>query len=179
LKFAHSISFKIMNIRGETLLDYPAIAEVNILAFGRKNEAQIVEIIRASDRYIPELSLVAEVNGVVVGHILFSYIDLVNQETLRVLGLAPMAVHPQFQRQGIGSALVQKGLEIADARGEAIVIVLGHPQFYSRFGFQPSVYYKIESPFEVPEDVFMVKSLKIYQDKYKGKVVYPPAFEGV
>jgi putative acetyltransferase len=168
-----------MNIRGETLLDYPAIAEVNILAFGKEDEAQIIEKIRDSDRYIPELSLVAEVEDVVVGHILFSYIDLIGEETLRVLGLAPMAVHPQFQRQGIGSALVQKGLEIADAMGEAIVIVLGHPPFYSRFGFQPSVNYKIQCPFEVPEDVFMVKPLKNYQEKYKGQVVYPPAFEGV
>jgi putative acetyltransferase len=168
-----------MNIRGETLLDYPDISEVNILAFERENEAQLIEKIRASDRYIPELSLVVEVEDIVVGHILFSYIDLVNEKPLQVLGLAPMAVFPQFQRRGIGSALVQRGLEIADAMGEAIVIVLGYPQFYSRFGFQPSVNYEIESPFEVPEDVFMVKHLKNYQEKYKGKVVYPPTFQEV
>jgi putative acetyltransferase len=168
-----------MNIRSETLLDYPAIAEVNTLAFGQENEAKLVEEIRRSDSYIAELSMVAEVEGVVVGHILFSYINLVGAETLQVLGLAPMAVSPQFQRKGIGSELVQAGLERANVRGEAMAIVLGHPQFYTRFGFKPSVDYEIESPFPVPENVFMVKPLQNYQKKYKGKVVYPPAFDGV
>ncbi|MBD6620222.1 N-acetyltransferase [Komarekiella sp. 'clone 1'] len=168
-----------MNIRSETLLDYPAIAEVNTLAFGQENEAKLVEEIRHYDRYIPELSLIAEVEGIVVGHILFSYIDLVGEETLQVLGLAPLAVSPQFQRLLIGSKLVEAGLERANARGEAMVIVLGHPHFYTRFGFKPSVDYQIESPFLVPEDVFMVKPLQNYQERYKGKVIYPPAFAGV
>jgi putative acetyltransferase len=168
-----------MNIRSETIRDYPAIAKVNALAFGQENEAKLVEEIRHSHRYIPELSLVAEVEDAVVAHILFSYIDLVGEETLQVLGLAPMAVLPHFQRQGIGSALVQAGLEIANARTEAIVIVLGHPPFYTRFGFEPSVNYGIESPFPVPKEFFMVKPLQSYQENYKGKVVYPSAFEKV
>ncbi|MBD0388500.1 MAG: N-acetyltransferase [Nostoc sp. C3-bin3] len=168
-----------INIRCETLPDYTAIAEVNTLAFGQENEAKLVEKIRRSDRYIPELSLVAEVENVVVGHILFSYIDLVDEETLKVIGLAPLAVHPQFQRQGIGSKLVQAGLEKADAKKEAIVIVLGHTHFYNRFGFQSSVIYQIESPFPVPEEFFMVKPLHSYQKNYKGKVVYPSIFHGV
>ncbi|NDJ20623.1 GNAT family N-acetyltransferase [Nostoc sp. B(2019)] len=168
-----------MNIRCETLLDYPAIAEVNTLAFGQENEAKLVEEIRHSDRYISELSLIAEVEGIVVGHILFSYIDLVGEETLQVLGLAPLAVSPQFQRQGIGSKLVEAGLERANVRGEPMVIVLGHPHFYPRFGFKPSVDYQVKSPFPVPKDVFMVKPLQNYQEKYQGKVVYPPAFHGL
>jgi putative acetyltransferase len=168
-----------INIRCEKLSDYTVIAEVNTLAFGQENEAKLVDKIRCSDRYIPELSLVAEVENVVVGHILFSYIDLVGEETLQVLGLAPLAVHPQFQRQGIGSTLIKVGLEIAEANKEAIVIVLGHPEFYTRFGFQPSVVYEIESPFPVPEDVFMVKLLQSYQKTYKGKVIYPSTFDAV
>jgi putative acetyltransferase len=167
-----------MNIRCETPLDYPAIAQVNTFAFEGDNEARLVEKIRLSPGYIPELSMVAEVQDIVVAHILFSYIDLVGEEKLQVLGLAPLAVLPQFQRRGIGSLLVQTGLEAADARGEAIVVVLGHPHFYCRFGFQPSVNYGIVSPFAVPEDAFMVKPLQNYQHRYQGKVVYPPAFGG-
>ncbi|MDZ7956403.1 MAG: N-acetyltransferase [Aulosira sp. DedQUE10] len=168
-----------MNIRSEIITDYTAISEVNTRAFGQRNEARLVEEIRNSERYIPELSLVAEIEDLVVGHILFSYIDLVGEQTLQILGLAPMAVLPDFQRQGVGSALVQAGLEIANTRKEAIVIVLGHPHFYTRFGFKPSVNYAIESPFSVPEDFFMVKALRSYQESFKGKVVYPPAFETV
>ncbi|HLO87624.1 MAG TPA: N-acetyltransferase [Nostocaceae cyanobacterium] len=168
-----------MIIRSETQLDYETIAEVNILAFGRDNEAKLIENIRHTQNYIPELSLIAELAGKIVGHILFSYIDLVAEQTLPILSLAPIAVHPQFQNQGIGSELVKTGLEIADSKGEALVIVLGHPDFYPRFGFQPAVNYQIESPFPVPEEVFMVKTLRNYQDKYRGKVVYPPAFLNV
>ncbi|MEH2203764.1 MAG: N-acetyltransferase [Nostoc sp.] len=168
-----------IDIRCETLSNYTAIAEMNTLAFGQENEAKLVEKIRNSDRYISNLSLVAEVENVIVGHILFSYIDLVCEETLQVLGLAPLAVRPQFQRQGIGSALIKAGLEIAEAKEETIVIVLGHPHFYTRFGFQPSVVYEIESPFPVPEEFFMVKALQSYQKQYKGKVVYPAAFDEV
>ncbi|MUL37763.1 GNAT family N-acetyltransferase [Gloeocapsopsis dulcis] len=166
-------------IRCENLLDASAIYNIHTQAFERENEAQLVKSIRHSERYIPQLSLVAEVDNTVVGHILFSYIDLVGEETLRILGLAPLAVVPQFQGEGIGSALIRIGLETADTMGESLVIVLGHPQFYSRFGFQPSVNYDIESPFPVPEDVFMVKPLANYQEKYQGKVVYPPAFQEV
>lgn len=168
-----------MNIRFSNRSDYQAIAELNRLVFERDLEAKLVELIRDSDRYIPELELVAELDGAVVGHILFSYIDLVGQENLQVLGLAPMAVQPEFQRRGIGSALVRVSLEAASERGESMVLVLGHPQFYSRFGFEPSVSYGIESPFPVPEEVFMILPLKNYQGRYRGKVVYPPAFNGV
>ena len=83
--------------------------------------------IRKGDRYIPNLSLVAEVDGVIIGHILFSYIDLVNEVTYKVLGLAPLAVRSQFQKQGIGSALVREGLTRANVMEESIAIVLGHP----------------------------------------------------
>ena len=96
-----------MKIRPEQTLDYQAIAETILQAFEQDNEVRLVEEIRNSDRYIPNLSLVAEVDGVIVGHILFSYIDLVNDVTYKVLGLAPLAVRLQFQKQGIGSALVR------------------------------------------------------------------------
>lgn len=166
-------------IRCEAFDDYSAIDELYQQAFERNNEAQLVENIRNSNYYIPQLSLVAQIDNRVVGHILFSHINLVGEANLQVLGLAPLAVLPQFQRHGIGSALIRVGLETADAMGEALVVVLGHPQLYSRFGFKPSVHYQIESPFPVPENVFMVKLLKNYQKNYTGKVVYPPTFQGV
>ncbi|WP_009630600.1 GNAT family N-acetyltransferase [Synechocystis sp. PCC 7509] len=167
-----------MLIRAEQLADYQEISDVILQAFGQDNEARLVQEIRKSTRYIPNLSLVAEVDGVIVGHILFSYIDLVDDVTCKVLGLAPLAVKSQFQKQGIGSALVRAGLIRADTMGESSAIALGNPQFYNRFGFKPSVCYQIESPFPVPEDFFMVKTLNNYRDQ-KGKVVYPPAFLGV
>ncbi len=170
---------ELMNIRSRTPSDDQAIAELNRLAFKRHNEAKLVESIRQTDRYIPELELVAEMDCGVVGHILFSYIDLVGQENLLVIGLAPMAVRLEWQRQGIGSALVRVGLETASSRGESMVIVLGDPQFYSRFGFESSVIHGIESPFPVPEEFFMVKPLKNYQERYRGLIIYPPVFDEV
>jgi putative acetyltransferase len=169
-----------MNIRCETLLDYQTIAEVNNLAFGQENEAQLIVEIRKSNRYIPELSLVAEVDNNIVGHILFSYIDLRIEKSAEkvfpVLSLAPTAILPHFQKQGIGTALIQAGLEKADEMQEKMVIVLGNPSFYNRFGFFSSVIYEIECPFEVPADFFMVKPLKNYQPEYQGRVIYPLAF---
>lgn len=168
-----------MNIRCENRCDYQAIAELYQVAFERSSEANLVELIRLSERYIPELALVAELDGAVVGHILFSYIDISGQENWQVLSLAPLAVQPEFQRRGIGSALVRVGLEAASVRGESLVIVLGHPQFYSRFGFESSAGYGISSPFPVPKESFMVKPLKNYHRRYTGKVIYPPAFNEV
>jgi putative acetyltransferase len=107
-----------MNIRPENILDYPTIAQVNTLAFAGEEEAKLVEIIRISNGYIPELSLVAEIEETVVGYIMFSYIDLIGEEQLPVLSLAPMAVHPELQNQGIGKALLKTGLELANKRGD-------------------------------------------------------------
>lgn len=174
-----SITTNNIKIRSEEPSDYQAVAEVNILAFGRENEARLVERIRDSERYIRELSLVAELDGAVIGHILLSEIDLVDEETWQVLALAPMAIKPQFQNQGVGSKLIQAALEVAEARGAPLVVVLGHPQFYPRFGFEPSERYKIEPPFRVPAEAFMVKPLKNYQKLLHGRVAYPPTFIGV
>lgn len=107
-----------MQIRTEQPSDYQGTSEVILQAFGQDNEVPLVEKIRKSDRYIPNLSLVAEIDGVVVAHILFSYIDLVNNVTYKVLGLAPLAVRSPNQKQGIGSALVQEGLIRANAMGK-------------------------------------------------------------
>lgn len=168
-----------LKIRPEVPSDYPAIEQVQTLAFERKNEAKLVARLRGSDRYIRELSLVAETAGQLVGHILLSQVDLVGQHTLKVLALAPLAVLPDWQNQGIGSALVRESLKIAEGRTELFVIVLGHPQFYPKFGFEPAIRYGIECEFSVPEEVFMALPLPNRSHTARGTVVYPNTFDGV
>ncbi|KPK14446.1 MAG: GCN5 family acetyltransferase, partial [Nitrospira bacterium SG8_3] len=113
-----------IEIRAETEEDRKAIFEVNKLAFGQDDEARLVDALRESDDFIYELSLVAVKEGKVVGHILFSPIAIETELGLvRVLSLAPMAVLPEFQRQGIGSELVRKGLKECERFGHEVVVV--------------------------------------------------------
>jgi putative acetyltransferase len=171
------------NIRPETPYDYPFIREVNVLAFNnRENEAKLVEHIRESENFIPELSLVAEnEDREVIGHILISTINL-NTANGKVptLGLAPMAVKPGNQNTGVGSALVIKGLEACQSLGYKHIFVLGHPNFYPKFGFTPTKNFGITPPFPVPDEVFMALELEIGSlSRLQGKIEYPPAFNSV
>lgn len=169
-------------IRAEKSEDIAGISETNIQAFNKEDEATLVELIRQSDNFIPELSLVAEnQESEIIGHILFSKITiLTGKGEKHTLGLAPMAVKPAFQNQGIGSALVKEGLKACKAAGFSHVFVLGHPNFYPRFGFIPSNHYEIEPPFPVRSEVFMAIELeKGSLDGIHGKIVYPPAFNAV
>lgn len=168
-------------IRRETPRDRESIRKVNTLAFGQENEADLVDAIRASDHFIKALSLVAERAGEVVGHILFSRITIeTDQGEIGVLALAPMAVKPEFQNQGIGSRLVEHGLQVCREMDYPAVVVLGHAKFYPRFGFIPSSPEGIEPPFDVPDEVFMVLELKPGGlKKVRGSVKYPPAFDQV
>jgi putative acetyltransferase len=166
-----------MILRPETPSDYEAIEELLRSAFGGAEEAQLVRLVRASDNYVPDLALVAEENGQVVGHIVFSYVTLKGDEEFRALALAPMAVTPGLQKRGIGGALVEAGLERADDQGEPLVILVGHPTYYPRFGFEPASRYGIEPPSaDFPDDAFMVRRLSGYSERHRGRVVYPPAF---
>jgi putative acetyltransferase len=167
-----------MIVRPETPSDYEAIGELLRSAFGGADESRLVRSLRASDNYVPDLALVAEENGKVVGHIVFSYVTLKDDEEFRVLALAPMAVTPGCQRRGIGGALVEAGLERADDRGEPLVVVVGHPTYYPRFGFEPARRYGIEPPStDFPDTAFMVRRLSRYSERHRGRVVYPPAFD--
>lgn len=108
---------------------------------------------------------------------MFSYIDLFGQETVKILALAPIAVLPKDQNQGIGNLLLRTGLKKAEKISIPIVIVLGNPKFYSRFGFKPAINSHIQSPFDVSAEYRMVKLLSSYQqEKYQGKVIYPNIF---
>lgn len=121
-------------IRAEMPTDLDTIRQINIDAFGQVDEARLVDALRDGD--FVRLSLVAECEGRVVGHILFSDLPIVTDGgTIPALALAPMAVIPEFQRQGIGSELIRRGIDLCRAQGHQIVIVLGHPEFYARFGF--------------------------------------------
>jgi predicted N-acetyltransferase YhbS len=172
-------SFNNFKIRPEKPQDYLAISQVNNLAFKQQNEAKLVAKIRHSDRYIPQLSLVAELNHKIIGYIMFSYVDLVTKEITKIIALAPVAVLPEYQNKGIGSLLVKTGLEKATKISSSIVIVLGNPQFYTRFGFKPAVNFGIESAFDVPNKYFMVKFLSEKVRNYQGKIIYPAAFNNV
>ena len=146
-----------MRIRPESAADRAAVRAVNVAAFGTALEAELVETLRAKG--VPLLSLVADVAAGVVGHILFSPVTLEGHSHLRVMGLGPMAVAPQRQRQGIGSALVAEGLEACKRAGCDAVVVLGHAHFYPRFGFVPAARHALRSEYDVPDDVFMVTEL--------------------
>ena len=149
-----------MTIRAERSADYAAIEHVNRLAFGQDDEARLVSKLRAIDGFDPALSLVAVRDGRIVGHILFSPIHIeTDQGDVPALALAPMGVLPECQRQGIGCDLVREGLEACRRAGHRIVIVVGHAEYYPRFGFTPAGRHGLRPPFTVPDEAFMAMAL--------------------
>jgi len=148
-----------MLIRIEKKEDINEIRQLNIKAFGQNAESNLIDSLRKAG--VPLISLVAKSHGTLIGHILFSPVDLKPQgKELKIAGLAPMAVLPDHQNKGIGSKLVSVGLEHCKQMGYDAVIVLGHPDYYPRFGFTSSVKFGIKSTYEVPDNVFMIKELK-------------------
>ena len=146
-----------LSIRPERPGDASAIRRVHLAAFEDSTEADIVDLIRENGG--SRLSLVAEAGVELVGHILFSDVT-VGERQAGGMGLAPMAVLPERQRGGIGSALARRGLELLRQDGCPFVIVLGHPEYYPRFGFVPASRYGIASEYEgVPDEAFMVLEL--------------------
>ena len=140
-----------IEIREEQPADIAAVRRVNRVAFEQDQEASLVDALRAAGGAM--LSLVAVVGGEVVGHILYSPASI---GTLSGAALAPMAVLPDHQRQGIGTRLVETGNRMLKESGCPFVIVVGHPHYYPRFGFTPAVSRRITCEWKVPDDVFMV-----------------------
>ncbi|MGB8003245.1 MAG: N-acetyltransferase [Gaiellaceae bacterium] len=167
-----------MRIRAETPTDLQAIREINEQAFGRKLEADLVDTIRASDRFVPELSLVADDGDELVGHVLLSYVDL-EPGAHQILQLGPLAVRPPRQRRGVGSALMREALRLAEERDEPLVMIEGNPAYYGRFGFRPSQELDIEPPPGVDAKYFMVRTLRAYDPALRGRAVYSEAFQAV
>lgn len=150
-------------------------------AFGRESEGDLVAAIYHSPNFIPELSIAAVEDEQVWGYILFSPIKIESeQETVSALALAPLAVHPSHHRQGIGSQLVRAGIEQCRALNHSLVVVLGHPDYYQRFGFQTASRFDIHAPFSVPDEAFMVLELQAgILNQTQGVVRYPDYFNTV
>jgi len=172
-----------LTIRQETPDDFKVVFEVNHIAFGRDNEAKLVDALRKNKTaFVPELSIVATDNNRIVGHILFTKINIKDGKgnIYESLGLAPMAVRSEFQRIGIGGQLIKMGIEVARKLGFRSVIVLGHENYYPKFGFVPADKWNIKAPFDLPANVFM--AIELEQDGLKnvsGTVIYPKEFETV
>jgi putative acetyltransferase len=166
-------------VRAERKDDYPDVRRVNEFAFGRVNEANLVEGLRSVAN--PYISLVAVRDRQIVGHIFFSPVSIESDSCLfAALGLAPMAVLPGYQRRGIGSELVREGLKTCERLGYDLVFVVGHPDYYPRFGFKPARQLGFDCEYAVPDEVFMVAELKPGAASARnGMVRYMPQFRGV
>jgi putative acetyltransferase len=164
-----------MSIRPETSADRAAIFEVHRMAFGQDAEAKLVDDLR--DGGFVRLSLVAEVDCEIVGHILFSRLPIItNTGMVEALSLAPMSVLPSQQRKGIGSRLVEEGTRLCQAAGHKIVLVLGHPSFYPRFGFSANLAQSLASPFGSRDSWMAMELAPGVLAGVVGRADYPPPF---
>ena len=166
------------SIRTETPYDTAGVRRVNELAFGRPEEARLVDALRAEAS--PYLSLVAvNEEGEVVGHVLLTPVTVEGESAdPPLLGLGPLAVLPDLQRQGIGAELMRAALEVAGRLGSGGVVLLGHPEYYPRFGFQPASRWGLRCEYPVPDEVFMALELRP-GGLPAGLVRYHPAFAAV
>lgn len=172
-----------VTIRTENVDDAAAIRLVHESAFGRPHEGRLVDNLRGTGAFRVQFSLVAEYELEVIGHLLLYPIAILGDDGVMRTGplsLGPLGVSPTYQNLGIGSALVREGLEQALSAGFGSMIVLGHPDYYPRFGFRPASRWRIYPPFDVQDSHFM--ALELVQGALAGMagvVVYPPPFDEV
>ncbi|RXM43840.1 MULTISPECIES: GNAT family N-acetyltransferase [Flavobacterium] len=172
-----------IKLRQENENDYKSVFQLIEKAFEKEEysdhkEQFLVERLRKSEAFIPELSIVAEVEDKIVGHILFTKLEIKNEfQSFQSLALAPVSVLPEFQGKGIGSKLILYGHELAKELGYKSVILLGHQDYYPRFGYELCEKYNIKMPFDVPAENCMVISLtENGLSGISGNVVYPSTF---
>ena len=172
-----------ITIRQEQAREHQKVFELIKAAFRNEeysdqSEHFLVERLRKSDTFIPELSLVAEREGKVVGHILFTKILIKNgEERFESLALAPVSVHPEYQGQGIGGELIRAGHTAAIKAGFGSSVLLGHPAYYPRFGYQKCADFGISLPFDVPEENCMaIELVEGALEEVSGMVEYPKVF---
>ena len=167
-----------IEIRQESQKDYEEVYRVVKTAFEMAehsdgNEQDLVVALRNSDSFIPELSLVAVKEDKIVGYILFTKIKIENHEEI---ALAPLAVLPEYQKQGIGSMLIEQGHKIAKQLGYHYSIVLGSENYYPKFGYIPAIQYGIQAPFDVADENFMAIKLNATDTEIEGVVQYAKEF---
>ena len=166
-----------MKVRYENSQDQAAVWEVHAAAFPSEAEANLVNTLRSATDCI---SLVCEQASRIVGHILFSPVGIQDYPGLKIQGLAPMAVLPDQQNSGIGSELVKAGIRACETAGAQAIVVLGHADFYPKFGFVPSIKYGIRSEYDVPDEVFMILELQPGSlDGVSGTIEYHEAFKNL
>lgn len=167
-----------VEVRAEAPGDYGAVREVIEVAFGRPDEASLVNALR--DAGLPLVSLVAVVDGSVVGHVLFSHVSVESPTRHRgfsAFGLAPLAVLPAYGQRGIGSRLVREGIEECRRSGHDALFVLGDPAYYRRFGFTTAAARGLSCEFPAPDEAFMTMELRPGAlDGARGLVKYRPEF---
>ncbi|WP_013324601.1 GNAT family N-acetyltransferase [Gloeothece verrucosa] len=167
------------SIRPEIKDDVEGVRLLLEKTFGRPQEADLVDTLR--EREVITLSMVAHIDGQIVGYIAFSPVEIESESsTQKILGLAPLAILPPYQRQEIGSKLVETGLIECQKMGYQAIVVLGAPEFYNRFGFRQASLYQLYSSFDIPSEFFMVKELlNGALGGHKGVVNYQPEFNQV
>jgi putative acetyltransferase len=181
VEVAHAPAFPedapVITVRPERPSDAGAVRHLHQAAFGQPAEADLVEALRAAGDLVPELCLVAERGGEVVGHIAFSRARLDSGDV--VLALAPVGVLPEHQGAGAGSAICHAALERAAETEFPLVVVLGHAGYYPRFGFGPAAALGVIAPFDVPDENWMALPLPAYRPSARGTLRYAAAFDAV
>jgi putative acetyltransferase len=161
-------------IRRERRQDVDAVTEVHRSAFDTALEAGLVTALRATDAWLPALSLVAVAGDEVVGHVVCTRATIAGSPAL---GLGPLGVRADRQRTGVGSALMHAVLAAADALGEPVVVLLGHTDYYPRFGFEPAARHGIVPPDPRWGDHFQVRTLSTWDPSVRGPFVYAAPFD--